>query len=401
MIIKPIRKHMESQFMGLPKKVLFCKKCVMSNQRPRIDFNEEGICGPCVYTEKKKLKIIDYKERHKTLVKLLNKHRKNNGDFDCVVPCSGGKDSSTVAHKLKYEYGMNPLCVTFSPPVYTDIGRKNLTNLIDAGFDHKLITPNGKLYRLLSKLCFIYFGDHEEGFDRGVLAAPITEAYNHNIKLVFYGENGEVEYGGNSDLENTPGMPWDMLEKIYFSNTLSKVLSTGTKDGYLKKYDIDIKKALKSGFNLPKISDLKKKKIEFHWWGFYNKWVPQENFYYASANCNFKPNPEGRMEGTYSRYAQLDDATDSLLYYLMFIKYGIGRATSDAAHEIRDGHITREEGVALVKKYDGEFPLKNFQLFLDYLDITEKEFWLIVNRFRQKHIWKKIGKKWELKEQVS
>ena len=99
-------------------------------------------------------------------------------------------------------------------------------------------------------------------------------------------------------------------------------------------------------------------------------------------------------------YAFLETSKPSL-YYLMYIKYGIGRATSDAAHEIRDGHITREEGVALVKKYDGEFPLKNFQLFLDYLDITEKEFWLIVNRFRQKHIWKKIGKKWELKEQVS
>ena len=242
MIIKPIRKHMESQFMGLPKKVLFCKKCVMSNQRPRIDFNEDGICGPCVYTEKKKLKIIDYKERHKTLVKLLNKHRKNNGDFDCVVPCSGGKDSSTVAHKLKYEYGMNPLCVTFSPPVYTDIGRKNLTNFIDAGFDHKLITPNGKLYRLLSKLCFIYFGDHEEAFDRGIFAGPITEAYNNNIKLVFYGENGEVEYGGDQTLANYPGMPWDRMEKIYFSSPFEKIIKAGIKDGYFKKYNINLTK---------------------------------------------------------------------------------------------------------------------------------------------------------------
>ena len=401
MIIRPIRKHMESQFVGLPKKVLFCKKCVMSNQRPRIQFNKDGICGPCVYTEKKKLRIIDYKKRHTTLVKLLDKHRKNNGEFDCVVPCSGGKDSSTVAHKLKYKYGMNPLCVTFSPPVYTDIGRKNLTNLIDSGFDHKLITPNGKIYRLLSKLCFIYFGDHEEGFDRGMFSGPITEAYNHDIKLVFYGENGEVEYGGNADLENTPGMPWDMFEKIYFSSPLPKIMSAGAKDGYFKKYNLDYKKSLNHVFNLPKIEDLKKKKIEFHWWGFYNKWVPQENFYYASENCNFEANPEGRMEGTYSRYAQLDDATDSLLYYLMYIKYGIGRATSDAAHEIRDGHITREEGVALVKKYDGEFPHKSFQLFLNYLDLSEKEFWLIVNRFRQKHIWKKTGKTWELKNQVT
>ncbi|MDA9662813.1 N-acetyl sugar amidotransferase [Candidatus Pelagibacter sp.] len=400
MIIKPIRKHMETQFKGLPKKVLFCKRCVMSNQRPRIKFNKDGICGPCQHTENKKFNLINYKKRHDTLLKLLDKHRKTNGDFDCIVPCSGGKDSSTVAHKLKYQYGMNPLCVTFSPPVYTEIGLTNLRNFIDSGFDHKMVNPNGKVYKLLSKLCFIYFGDHEEAFDRGMFSGPITEAYNNDIKLVFYGENGEVEYGGDQTLANCPGMPWDRFESIYFSSPLEKVIKAGIKDGYFKKYDINLKQAFEKSFTLPNINDLKRKKIEFHWWGFYNKWIPQDNFYYATKHCNFLPNPEGRMEGTYSRYAQLDDATDSLLYYLMYIKYGIGRATSDAAHEIRDGHITREEGLSLVEKYDGEFPEKSFQIFLDYLDITEKEFWLIVDRFRQKHIWKKNGKKWELRHQV-
>ncbi len=401
MITKPIRKHMETQFKGLPKKVLFCKKCVMSNQRPRIKFNKDGICGPCLYTEKKKSKVIDYNKRHKMLLKLLDKHRKNNGDYDCIVPCSGGKDSSTVAHKLKYKYGMNPLCVTFSPPVYTDIGTENLRNFIESGFDHKLITPNGKIYKLLNKLCFIYFGDHEEPFDRGVLSAPIREAFNNNIKLVFYAENGEVEYGGDSTLENFPGMPWDRMEKIYFSSPFEKIIEAGKKDGYFKKYNIDLKQSYKIPFTLPNLNELKKKKIEFHWWSFYNKWVPQNNFYYATEHCNFQANPEGRMEGTYSRYAQLDDATDSLLYYLMYIKYGIGRATSDAAHEIRDGHISREEGVRLVQKYDGEFPEKSFKIFLEYMDITEKEFWLIVDRFRQKHIWKKQNGKWQIREQVS
>ena len=334
------------------------------------------------------------------LIKLLDKHRKTNGDYDCIVPCSGGKDSSAVAHKLKYEYGMNPLCITFSPPLYTDIGLTNLKSFIDSGFDHKLVTPNGMVYKLLSKLCFIYFGDHEEAFDRGVFSGPIREAYNNNIKLVFYGENGEVEYGGDSTLENFPGMPWDRMEKIYFSSPFQKIIDAGIKDGYFEKYKINLKQTFKNFFTLPDIKELKKKGIEFHWWGFYNKWVPQDNFYYATENCNFLPNPEGRMEGTYSRYAQLDDATDSLLYYLMYIKYGIGRATSDAAHEIRDGHISREEGLRLVKKYDGEFPEKSFQIFIDYMDITEKEFWLIVDRFRQKHIWKKNGKKWELRHQV-
>ena len=106
------------------------------------------------------------------------------------------------------------------------------------------------------------------------------------------------------------------------------------------------------------------------------------------------------MEGTYSKYAQLDDATDAILYYMMFIKYGFGRATSDAAHEIRDGHITREEGVALVKRFDGELPEKSLEVFLKYVDITNSEFWEIVDRFRQDHIWKKNGNKWQLKNQI-
>ena len=137
-----------------------------------------------------------------------------------------------------------------------------------------------------------------------------------------------------------------------------------------------------------------------HWFGFYHHWTPQENYYYSAEHTGFQANPEGRTEGTYSKYAQIDDLTDSFLYYMMYIKFGFGRATSDAAHEIRDGHITREEAVALVRRYDGEFPHKHFSVFLDYLDLTEDEFWQIVDRFRQPHIWQKVNGEWELRHHV-
>ena len=127
--------------------------------------------------------------------------------------------------------------------------------------------------------------------------------------------------------------------------------------------------------------------IEFHWFSYYNKWVPQENYYYASEHTGFQPNPHGRAEGTYSKYASLDDQMDGFHYYLAFIKFGIGRATSDAAHEIRDGHITREEGASLVRRFDGEFPKRWFKEFLDYLDITESQFWDVIDRYRLPHIW--------------
>jgi len=401
MIKRPLKPHLESQFKKLPKTIKFCKKCVMSNQRPRISFDENGICSPCRYTEMKNKGVINFEERKILLEKLLEKHRSKNGEYDVIVPCSGGKDSSTIAHKLKYEWGMNPLCVTFAPPVYTDIGRKNLNNLIHSGFDHKLITPNGKLYKLLAKLSFIYIGDHEEIFDRGQMSGPINEALNNNVKLVMYGENGELEYGGDIGTINFRGMPWDYYEKIYFSTSLEKIVEIGKTEGYFDHYGIDLKKGNLNIFKLPPVDKLKNKGIEFHWWGFYNKWVPQENFYYAVQNAGFEANPEGRMEGTYSKYAQLDDATDSFLYYMMYIKYGFGRATSDASHEVRDGHINREEAVSLVKKFDGEFPEKSFKIFLEYVDLESNEFWEVVDRFRLEHIWEKEGNSWKLRKQVT
>lgn len=401
MLIRPLKPHLETQFKELPKEVKFCKKCVVSNQRPRISFDKEDVCMACRYTETKKKGLIDYNKRKIQLEKLLDKHRSKNGEYDIVVPCSGGKDSSTIAHKLKYQYGMSPLCVTFAPPVYSEIGRTNLTNFINSGFDHILVTPNGKLMRLFAKLSFIYIGDHEEIFDRGQYTAPIREALNNKVKLVMYGENAEVEYGGDTRTLNFTGMPWDYYEKIYYSTPLESLVDIAEADGYFKHYNINLKKGNLNVYHLPSKKELIQNGIEFHWWGYYNKWTPQENYYYATKNTGFMANPSGRMEGTYSKYAQLDDAIDSLLYYLMYIKYGFGRATSDAAHEVRDGHITREEAVLLVKKFDGEFPEKSIKTFLEYVDLSMDEFVEVVDRFRQDHIWEKKKKEWKLIKQVS
>ena len=116
--------------------------------------------------------------------------------------------------------------------------------------------------------------------------------------------------------------------------------------------------------------------------------------------CNFEPEPDGRSEGTYSKYASLDDKIAGYHNYFAWLKFGLGRATSDSAHEIRDGHITREEGIALVKKYDGELPKKHFEEFLKYVDLTEQEFHDLCDRFRPDHLWEKKGNQWNLKKQI-
>ena len=390
------KKMMDSQLALLPKDVKFCKKCVMSNQRPRIEFDEGGICNACRYAEYKKTKI-DWAERKKQFIKLCDRHRSKNGSHDVIVPCSGGKDSSTIAYKLKHEYGMNPLCVTFSPPIYSDIGWQNLRNFIDSGYDHYLITPGGKINKILTKCCFIYLGDHNEIFDHGQMGAPFQVALNLGIKLVMYGENAEAEYGGTTKDANQPGRNWEDFDTAYFSNSIENIIKQGIKDGYIKE---EIKKGSLDIYKMPNAKSLLKKEIEMHWYGYYHNWTPQDNYYCAVENTKFQANPKGRTTGTYSKYAQLDDLTDSFLYYMMYIKFGFGRTTSDAAHEIRDGHIQRDEAIALVKRYDGEFPQNEFKIFLEYIDFTEEEFWKVVDSFRLNHIWKKENGKWKLRHTV-
>jgi N-acetyl sugar amidotransferase len=389
--------EVDPQQMKLPTEVKFCTRCVMSNQRPRIVFDEECVCSACRYSDIKNIGR-DWPLLQQQFMDLCDRHRSNDGSYDVIVPCSGGKDSSAIAHRLKTEYKMNPLCVTFSPPVYSEIGWKNLRSFIDAGFDHSLISPRGTIHRGLTKAGFVHLGDHNEIFDHGQMSAPFAEAVRHGVKLVIYGENGEAEYGGTTDNNDKPGMPWEDFKRCYYSTGLDDLIETALDKNYISEktqpnsFDI---------YRLPNIDKMQELGVEMHWFAYYHLWTPQENYYHAAKYTGFKANPEGRTEGTYSKYAQLDDLTDPFLYYMMFVKYGFGRATSDAAHEVRDGHIERDEAIALVKRYDDEFPARYFEVFLEYVDLTKDEFWEVVDRFRLPHIWKKEGNNWKLRFQVS
>ena len=371
----------------LPKEIKFCKNCTISNQRPRISFDINGICSACNFAKYKKEKI-DWQSRKKELLKLCDKYRKNNGDYDVIVPCSGGKDGGYVAHQLKYEFGMNPLAVTWAPLKATQIGRSNLDNFIASGFDHILGTPNSILTRKLTKLAFQYQGDPFAPFIYGQYNFPLQIAVKYNINIIMYGENGEVEYGGDMKNAFRPTRDLTDADKHYFSNIPPE---------YWTKYKIN-RNDLKP-FMAPNLESLLKKKIQVHFYSYYKFWDPQENYYYCKEHTGFNPNDE-RSEGTYSKYASLDDQIDGFHYYLSYIKFGIGRATSDSAHEIRDDKITRDEGVLLVKKYDHEFPKKYFKVFLDFCDIKEEEVHKIIDSWRSEHIWRKNSDNWELKNPI-
>jgi len=371
---------------SLPKEVKFCSKCVVSNQRPRITFDENNICSACNFS-KYKNEVIDWTERKNQLVELCNKHRKQNNEYDVIVPGSGGKDGNYVAHMLKNEYGMNPLIVTWAPHIYTEIGKKNLTSMINSGFDNILVTPDGSIHRKMTKAAFIEMGDPFQPFIFGQYSTPFKYALFYNVNLVFYGEDGEVEYGGSMEQADRPSLSFEDFTKHRFS---------GIYPDYFKKYGISIEDISKYKLTEKEIEQIKENNIQQHFFSYYHKWIPQENFYYATENTNFEVNPD-RTEGTFTKYASLDDKLDGFHYYLSYIKFGIGRTTSDAAHEIRDNNITREEGIELVRRYDGEFPKKYFKEFLEYCNINEDLFFDVINSWRNSTLWSLNGSNWELK----
>jgi N-acetyl sugar amidotransferase len=393
---------------GLPHEVKFCKKCVMSNQRPvsavefahtsaskksTMNFDEHGICDACRANEQKER--IDWKKREEELLQLLDKHRSKDGNYDCLVPGSGGKDSAFQAHVLKYKYGMNPLTVTWPPIMYTDYGYENWKNWIDSGFDNLSFRRNGKAMKLLTRLSIENLLHPFQTFILGQKNLGPKLATKMGIPLVFYGEN-EAEYG-NPIADNATSL----RDKSYFTfKNIDELYLGGVSVKELKeKYQLSMQDIM--AFLPAPADELEKANIQVHYLGYYLRWTPQEVYYYAVENTGFKARPF-RTQGTYSKYNSIDDKIDDLHYYTTFIKFGIGRATYDASQEIRNEHLTREEGVALVKKFDGEFPDRYFNELMEYLEIDPEYFRTdLVDRFRSPHLWgKNAAGEWALRHNV-
>ncbi len=396
---------------GLPKEVQFCTECVMSNQKPNscyefehrpdsikksMNIQPDGVCDACHACHDKEVKI-DWGLREEQLKELCDKHRKTDGSYDCLVPGSGGKDSFYAAHMLKYKYGMHPLTVTWAPHIYTPWGFDNFQAWIHAGFDNYLCTPNGMTHRLLTRLATENLFHPFQAFILGQKQLAPKMAAKFGIPLVFYGEN-EAEFG-NPIADNETAL---RDERFFATNSKDNIYLGGVSLEELEKeYKID---SSDLAIYLPgETSDIKKNGIEVHYLGYYLKWHPQGAYYYSVEHGGFKPAPE-RTEGTYSKYNSIDDKIDDFFYYTTYIKYGLGRTIYDASQEIRNSEITREEGVLLSKRYDGEFPIRFEQEIWDYLSLDERHFpWAkeifeepimdrdyflhLADRFRSPHIW--------------
>ena len=376
-------------YFGLPAESRFCSRCVISNQRPNstpeflnsrerkiatIHFYEYGVCDACRYAEAKER--IDWDGRERELLQLLDRHRSSKGAYDCIVPGSGGKDSVYAAHVLKYRYGMHPLTVTWPPHIYTDVGWRNFRSWIDVGgFDNVTFSPNGRVHRLLTRLAVKNLLHQFQPFVLGQKNLAPRMAIKFGVPLVFYGEN-EAEYG--NPIADTSA---SMRSRAYYSlDSLSSARLGGvTGKDLIDNHDLELNDLL--AYLPPSNRELEESRIEVHYLGYYLRWTPQEAYYYAVDNTGFEANLS-RTEGTYSKYNSLDDRIDGLHYYTTYIKFGLGRASYDVAQEIRNSHISREEGVALVRKFDGEFPETYFDEIMEYVGMKRAEFLELCDGFR-------------------
>lgn len=395
-------------YYGLPAVVRFCRRCVISNQRPSstvefkntvttpketIHFDHDGVCAACRYQEIKDSQI-DWAQREHQLRELCREYRSKSGNYDCIVPGSGGKDSTFTAHVLKYRFDMNPLTVTWSPHLYTDVGFRNLHKWIDSGLDNQLFTPNGRVHRLLTRLAFENLVHPFQPFIVGQRHIAPRMSALYGIPLVFYGEN-QAEYGNNIDENFKPTMNPEFFRGSRDPEAVVLGGVPGTE--LIRSHGVDLREL--DPYLPADEARLREVGTTVHYLGYYLKWDPQECYYYAAEHTGFAVNDE-RTEGSYSKYSSIDDRIDPLHYYTTFIKFGIGRATYDAAQEIRTRKISREEGVALVKRYDDEFPHKYFREILDYMGLTEERFWAVIDKARSPHLWKREDGHWTLRRAV-
>ena len=419
----PAANNLETKY-GLPQEVKFCASCVISNQRPNsavefkhtadskkatIHLDEHGVCDACRVAEQKK-QGIDWDARDLELRALCNQHRRDDGQYDCLIPGSGGKDSFYAAHIMKTKYGMHPLTCTWAPHMYTDWGWKNFQSWIHAGFDNFLCTPNGQTHKLLTRLAVENLFHPFQPFILGQKNLAPKMACLHNIPLVIYGEN-EAEYGNPQTDTNKSRRDW-----AYFAADDKSQIYLG---------GVSLKE-LQEDFGVPAVDlqpylpanpvEIEQKKIEIHYLGYYLKWHPQSCYYYSVEHGGFQASPE-RTPGTYSKYNSIDDRIDDFHYFTTRTKFGIGRATYDASQEIRSGDIEREEGVALVRRYDHEFPERFAEEIFRYLSVDPKlmpeaakmfeqplmdraYFMHLADRFRSPHLWKFEAGQWKLRHSV-
>jgi len=352
----------------------------MPETRPRITFNEENVCNACQWAKQKQY-VVNWNARWKELEKWCDNYRSSNGDFDVVVPVSGGKDSCYVAWKMKHEMQMHPLLVHIVPPLAFEIGNRNLERLIAGGFDCLKVNPNPEISRKITRIEMNDFGDPLLSWMISVRSVVFRTAINFGIKLIMWGEDGEVEYGGLTDSQYTP-----FHDRDYELNIL---LSGNNPKKYLDRFS----KQELYFWLFPSQEEYEKAEIANMHFNFFDPWDQYRNYLLAKEKFGLEE-WKGNNLGTYTNFAQTDTSLFDLHAYFMYLKFGFGRCTADACIDIRRQAMDRSQAVNLIKKFDNSYPEPYVEEYLNYMEIEMDEFQSAIDKHANKELFKKINGRW-------
>ena len=364
--------------------VRWCTTCLAMSTRPRISFDDTGRCNACVWAERKSL--IDWSVREAELNRLLDLHRGSGAPFDCLVPVSGGKDGSYVAHKLKTDYGMKPLCVTVNPPLPLLVGQRNLQAFAESGFTLVTVNPDPEAMRILNRKGFEELGSPYFGWLTAIHTGVSRIAAAFDISLIFYGEDGELEYGGSSEMADRFVYGVEYQKRVYLEGGHDKILASAGLNEHQEYF-----------FVFPLSDEVENLQITH--WSYFENWDPYRNYLVAKEHCGLAES-EGANSGTFTNFAQNDQALFALHCYLMYLKFGFGRATQDASIEVRRGAMDRRQAVNLVQIFDGQFPEEFISQYLDHYRMSQSGFEAVLDRYANRDLFEKVDGRWRPKFQV-
>jgi N-acetyl sugar amidotransferase len=357
----------------------YCNNCFLPSTKPQLTFDEKGICSACLnYWNRPN---IDWKKRKDTFLNIIHEIKKKNhsNNWDCVVPVSGGKDSTYQALKLR-ELGLNPLCVTATTCDLSELGRKNIENLKHLGFDYIEFSTNPLVRKKLNRIGLEMIGDISWPEHISINTIPITIAIKYDINLIIWGENSQNEYGGLDNAAKARELTWEWL--MQFAGFVGLRISDIEGMYGLEKKDL-------IPFYYPSMEEIKKAKIQSLFLGYFFPWSGYENYEYAIKH-GFTTYDKW-VEGSYGNYENLDNFQTSIHDYFKFLKFGWSRATDILSMAIRRKQISRAQAFEIIKERDGKYPSsylgKSLKQILSHIDMNIEEFDSICDKFTNKDIF--------------
>ena len=361
----------------------YCQRCIIPNTRPNIEISEDGICNACIsHLEKSE---IDWSQRETIFQKVVEHAKSKSQGYDCLIPVSGGKDSTWQFLKCR-KYGLKPLAVTWKTPARTEIGAKNLANLVSLGVDHIDYQINPKVERKFLYRSLVQYGTTGIPMHMAIFNIPLKIALRFNIPLVVWGENSAFEYGGTK--EERTGFKLD-------SRWLKKYGVTHGTTAYDWVSDELTQKELTPYFG-PTEDELDGGGVLAVFLGYYFKWDPEITFQVA-REYGFQIHPEGPKTGFYN-YADIDDDFVSIHHYLKWYKFGFTRSFDNLSLEIRNGRINRDEAIRILRDRGDETPHDDIVKFCNFTGISAKHFFEVIEQFRNSNIWSQKKGKWVIKD---